>query len=311
MGSGEFPPSEALDDIGSRVIIATVVCLFIAMASAALRSYVRVAIVKKVSYDDWATATSWVLLLRSGITAALATRYGLGRHIHALNAEDIKTLIFKIMIFEMVTHHLAIATVKAAFLLQYRRCFPLPTLQRVCDILLSFVSLWGLASALVVIFLCIPVSLDWARLPPLQCADKLVFWFINATIHVVTDIIIYCLPIPLLRMLPIQNFQKIALVSVFSMGFFVCAISVIRIFTLRKSITNSDHTWNTAMPAIWSLVELSCAIICLCVPTLRPLIRSRTIPPQRQTALMKTTEDRTVVGSIPIPWNKDKSWYRK
>ncbi|KAH7237960.1 hypothetical protein B0J15DRAFT_353427, partial [Fusarium solani] len=236
-------------------------------------------IVRKVGYDDWAAAITSVLLLGSGIMAALATRYGLGRHIHDLDREDIKTW-WKIIIFAIVTYQLAIATAKVAFLLQYRRCFPLPTLQRVCDILLSFVSLWGLASALTVIFTCIPVSLDWARLPPLQCMDRLVFWFLNATINIVTDIIIYCLPFPLLKTLPVQKFQKMALISLFSVGFFTCAISVIRIFTLRKSTTNSDPTWNTAMPAIWSVAELSCAVVCLCVPTLRPLIRSRTTLPR-------------------------------
>lgn len=129
------------------------------------------------------------------------------------------SLTCKIIFFVIVTYQLAIATVKAAFLLQYRRCFPLPTLQRVCDILLSFVSLSGLAFALTVTITCIPVEGDWARLPPLKCINRPVFWFINAIVNVVTDVVIYCLPIPLLKTLPIVKFQKIALISVFSIGF--------------------------------------------------------------------------------------------
>lgn len=55
-----------------------------------------------------------------------------------------------------------------------------------------------------------------------------------------------------------------------------CAISVVRITTLRKSSTSDDGTYNTVIAGIWSITELSCAIICVCVPTLRPLLGVQT-----------------------------------
>ncbi|KAL2872933.1 hypothetical protein SGCOL_011926 [Colletotrichum sp. CLE4] len=76
--------------------------------------------------------------------------------------------------------------------------------------------------------------------------------------------------------------QKIVLMATFGLGFFTCAISVIRLTTLKSSSTSTDATYNTVIAGIWSITELSCAIICLCVPTLRPLLggqNSRVRPP--------------------------------
>ena len=51
-----------------------------------------------------------------------------------------------------------------------------------------------------------------------------------------------------------------------------CVISSIRITTLRASTMSSDVTWTTPMTVLWSMGEVTCAIVCVCVPTLRPLV---------------------------------------
>ena len=47
---------------------------------------------------------------------------------------------------------------------------------------------------------------------------------------------------------------------------------MIRITTLHASTTDTDVTWTSPETVIWSMGEVSCAIICVCVPTLRPLL---------------------------------------
>lgn len=51
-----------------------------------------------------------------------------------------------------------------------------------------------------------------------------------------------------------------------------CVISAFRITSLRASLTDSDVTWTAPDTAMWSMGEATCAIICVCVPTLRPLV---------------------------------------
>lgn len=52
----------------------------------------------------------------------------------------------------------------------------------------------------------------------------------------------------------------------------VCIISVYRISTLRGAVESQDPPWDNVGAAIWSVIELNCAIICASLPTLRPLV---------------------------------------
>lgn len=56
-------------------------------------------------------------------------------------------------------------------------------------------------------------------------------------------------------------------------SFSTCAISIIRLTTLRASTLSADPTWTMGNTVIWSVAEAACAIVCLCIPTLRPLLR--------------------------------------
>ena len=42
--------------------------------------------------------------------------------------------------------------------------------------------------------------------------------------------------------------------------------------TLREAVNSDDPPWDGAGAAIWSVIELNCAIICASLPTLRPLL---------------------------------------
>lgn len=57
----------------------------------------------------------------------------------------------------------------------------------------------------------------------------------------------------------------------------VCIISVYRLFTLYSGVFSTDPTWENIGAAIWSIVELTAAIIASCLPTLRPLL-ARLLP---------------------------------
>jgi hypothetical protein len=42
--------------------------------------------------------------------------------------------------------------------------------------------------------------------------------------------------------------------------------------TLRDAVESQDPPWDNVGAAIWSVIELNCAIICASLPTLRPLV---------------------------------------
>lgn len=70
------------------------------------------------------------------------------------------------------------------------------------------------------------------------------------------DLLIIALPIPVLMNLQLRRRQKIALVVVFALGFFVTIIQIIRIFTVKNLKTYTD----SKPIIIWSVVEISIAV---------------------------------------------------
>lgn len=63
--------------------------------------------------------------------------------------------------------------------------------------------------------------------------------------------------------------HKFALMGVFSLGFFCCLASALRMHALVQSTSNSDTTWDAAPAFIWSAVEANVGLICACLPAFK------------------------------------------
>jgi hypothetical protein len=169
-----------------------------------------------------------------------------------------------------------VVVLKSAFLLQYRRVFPLPTFQRICDIFLGFLGLWLLAGLVTHFAICQPLHSQWdpkVAESGRSCRARYDFWLAMGIIHLVTDVVIFIMPLPIIRSLRlVRTFHKCVLTGVFSIGFLTCIISGIRLATLHGALIGTDPSWSMSTTLFWSVGETTCAIICLCVPTLRPLL---------------------------------------
>jgi hypothetical protein len=108
---------------------------------------------------------------------------------------------------------------KATVLLQYRRIFPLPSFQRYCDIFLAFVFIWAVTGMLGTLLICLPIDRNWNPLEPTNCGNRIYFWETYGILHVITDVFILILPLPVLKMLPLPRVEKRVLIAVFCLGF--------------------------------------------------------------------------------------------
>jgi hypothetical protein len=80
--------------------------------------------------------------------------------------------------------------------------------------------------------------------------------------------------------------QKTILFLTFLLGVFVTVVDVVRIYYLQLAATSLDtlasvhlttsleFSYNASLALLWSTVEVNVGIICACIPTLRPLIKS-------------------------------------
>ncbi|KAE8374852.1 hypothetical protein BDV26DRAFT_283956 [Aspergillus bertholletiae] len=97
------------------------------------------------------------------------------------------------------------------------------------------------------------------------------FFQAMGSIALVEDVIILLLPGPIIWRLKITLRQKIAVTVVFSLGGLVCIFSLMRLIEFRNFVV-TDLASSSAKESIWTVLELDVAIICGCLPLLKPLL---------------------------------------
>jgi hypothetical protein len=70
------------------------------------------------------------------------------------------------------------------------------------------------------IFFCYPIAAFWdITITNAVCLPKEAIWFTNASLNILTDFMIFILPIPVLISLNLGRKKKIGLIGVFAVGF--------------------------------------------------------------------------------------------
>ncbi|KAK3897915.1 hypothetical protein C8A05DRAFT_19414 [Staphylotrichum tortipilum] len=265
-------PRNDHESVATSLIVYSSIFLIVNIVVVALRFHVRLRVLRKFGNDDIALVITLGSTIAGIIGITAATRLGLGYHIDTLPMAERSTL-FKLIFISSLGYHGTIMLLKATFLLQFRRVFPLPTFQLVCDIFLAFFAAWAVAGIIGGATICLPLNWD-PRAPTWTCDKRLWFWMAHGVIHVVTDVLIFIMPLPLLNTLRLPPLHKMVLIGVFSLGFCTCVISAIRLTTLPASLRDPDISWTSATTVFWSVGEVTCSTVCLCIPTLRPLLGS-------------------------------------
>jgi len=142
---------------------------------------------------------------------------------------------------------------------------------------------------------CIPLSAFWDFTPAranAYCHPMSIYWS-HAGLNIVTDFLIFLLPLTVLHKIRSPRPQKIALVVIFLLAFMyvsppsvpgfslgtdklssVCIISLVRAFLLKADLDAgaTDVTWDAGKTANWNIWEVNIAILCACLTTMKPVV---------------------------------------
>ncbi|CCF35715.1 hypothetical protein CH063_07439 [Colletotrichum higginsianum] len=207
----EQPPRPGWNDDRAPLLIGvTAGCLTLTLVFVVLRFYVRATVIRKWGPDDSLVVISYILTLITGVVFCVCTTVGLGKHIWTIPTE-VQQAGRRLIISATLSYQVTFIVIKMAFLLQYRRVFALPKFVLCCDIMLGFISMFGIAVVVSSIIISAP---SWRG----------------------------------------DTFARE------------------RMSTLPHVFTR-DVTWDVIPALVWSEIELCCAVICACIPTLRPLMR--------------------------------------
>lgn len=166
-------------------------------------------------------------------------------------ASLLRLTLIQILFILSLGYHLILMMLKTAFILQYRRSFPLPSFQRLCDVFLIFIAFWTIAGAVAGGATCTPGATA-AGLADLRvhgeprCRTGYRVWLAHGILNIATDILIYAMPLPMIRTLPLSRGQKFGLGAAFSLGF----VQVFRpvASSQRASLTELQHLCLLGIP---------------------------------------------------------------
>lgn len=100
----------------------------------------------------------------------------------------------------------------------YSRIFRVKPFQYVAAAVGLIVAGWMIGVVFAQIFTCTPVEGAWRITVARHCIDQIKFYYGNAIANLLTDVIILCLPLPLIWRLNMSTRKKRALSGVFLLG---------------------------------------------------------------------------------------------
>ncbi|KAG0153276.1 hypothetical protein PDIDSM_5126 [Penicillium digitatum] len=297
MALGEPPPGIDLYADRGPVKIAPVIATYvIAVIAVGLRFYSRVRVqAVRIAADDWLIAAA-LLFLSAGFALVVVAsgNPGLGKHIWVVphtQAEDVMHTLFAFVLLYLVSNPL----IKLSILLFYRRIFGMTNSMWFCVFLSVGYFMSGMVSYLVC---CSPVSYNWTQFTDPNgggCVyDIYKFYISYAAVNVATDVSILMVPMPIVWKLQMPRTQKILVCGILLIGglcvnpfpdsqvhltqklmifLSVCVTSFVRIYYIHF-LRAHDYTWVVGNVFLWSSIEPSIGILCACLPTLHPMIRS-------------------------------------
>ncbi|KAL2758140.1 hypothetical protein ACRALDRAFT_1040207 [Sodiomyces alcalophilus JCM 7366] len=276
-------------DRGPAVFAVTVATLALATVFVSARLFCRSVIVKNVRWDDRIMVLGWILAFGLSFTIAYGTQRGLGRYDEDIDANHHGALRRCEYVFSIL-YNPALMAIKSSILVFYLRLSKnTQMLLRIASwVTLVIINIAGTVLTFMNIFQCNPVSAAWqVWTEPVRCIPLLTEFICAAPVNIITNLVIVGLPIPVITSMRLPPRQKYILVFTFSLGIFVTVVDVIRIYYLQRAISTAaspstdrstafggtpDFAWKSSLSFMWSAVEVNIAMICACIPTLKPLI---------------------------------------
>ncbi|EEU45681.1 uncharacterized protein NECHADRAFT_18440, partial [Fusarium vanettenii 77-13-4] len=205
------------------------------------------------------------------------SRVGLGKDIWNVHPDDITDFLYVSFLFffwDELLYLGVLPVTKISILLFYLKVFPGKNIRLGCWILIGLNVAYFIAFELVSIFQCTPIEGAWRAWDkefPAKCNNINMQGWMAAILNIVLDVATLCLPLWELYKLSLSRKKKIQIMLMFSVGFFVTIVSIVRLQSLASYATTSNVTQDYVEIGYWSTIEVPVGILCACMPAIRSL----------------------------------------
>ncbi|KAF2497887.1 hypothetical protein BU16DRAFT_559613 [Lophium mytilinum] len=250
----------------------------IATISVTLRLFARRKKRLQLEWDDYSIFLALVCFLGLvGCDIVGVVHGGVGLHVTEVVGKYGRqplTIFAKDLIAVQILWATSLMFTKTSILFFYTRIFTVPAFRLAARIIGVVVVLWALSVIICGFLLCRPFAFNWDQtIPNGHCGNQILSYELTGAFNICTDVIVLALPLPLIWNLQMKRANKIGLLGVFTVGFFVCVVSVVRLITLIH-LSYSDITYSVPNALIWSMLEPAIGITLACLPVIRPLLGS-------------------------------------
>ncbi|KAL9527433.1 SAT4 family membrane protein [Sphaerulina musiva] len=225
--------------------------------------------------DDFAITLAVIIVTTfSAITVPLAN-IGFGKDIWTVEFPKI-TKILKLFFAEEMLYVSGLGIVKISMLLTYLRFFSSPTFRKAVFVLIVLNAIYVVVFMSMVALQCRPLSYTWHRWDGEHEGSCLKFASLAwpaAAFNIILDAATLTLPIRELWKMSLNKRKKIGVVLMFSVGFFITIVSILRLYSLVAYSSDSNFTWAFVIPGVWSKIELHGSVVCACMPAIRQFFR--------------------------------------
>ncbi|KXX80768.1 hypothetical protein MMYC01_203938 [Madurella mycetomatis] len=262
------------DDAGQIMVAAAFATWSVAAIFVALRLWTRTMIIRKLNLADLFIVLSLIAATGMCISIVIQVRNGMGKHIWDIEIFVVGPAMLKAWWFSVLTYNLALGLTKISICMLYLTIFTLEWARKASYCLLCIIVITNIWAIATVFTNCIPLEATWDyRVKATFCQGDTIWWASTA-VTLTTDLMMFTLPIPMVFPLKLPRRQKVAVVSVFTVGFFICLISLIRLIILirAKMDRNPDFTYAGTNLTCWTVIETHTAIAIACSMTLKPLV---------------------------------------
>ncbi|KAH9874865.1 hypothetical protein J1614_004352 [Plenodomus biglobosus] len=263
------------EDLGPKTKAIVYSFTVVAFTCVCLRVFTRVKYVgRTIGWEDYTIIFSMLCSIITAVFQVLQFNAGGGRHSMFIPFPEGLVDILRNLYFSIIFYNVSLFFTKISILLQYERIFSVSDMRIPLRIVTAICVAYGIAVLFTSIFSCFPIRAYWHVLekPNAHCLPSKILWYVHASFNILCDILVAGLPVRVIWKLQISKQQKIALIGILTIGWFVCIVSILRLHALTDLVANlDDTTYHGAAASYWSTIEMNMAILCASLPALKPL----------------------------------------
>ncbi|EUC34446.1 hypothetical protein COCCADRAFT_25423 [Bipolaris zeicola 26-R-13] len=254
-------------------------------------------------WDDACSLGAGLALIPMNAIQLRIASAGLGRDAWTLPFDDI-TYIHKLEWLGKFFYWPTTALARLALLFMYLRILPRKKTKTYIYTGMALTITYWLIFQFSIAFFCKPVSLVWTGW---DGEHKGSCWDINylvlsaAGAAVFLDLLIALIPVPVLYQQSMTLRRKLEVLTMFTVGTFILAVSCLRIGSIINYAESLNPTWDNTPANYWSVLEANTSVFCVCMPTLRHLLVHRL-------SFFSTNHPRNIASAndngVEYPWER-------